>query len=111
MQHFATQDAMLAVAGFEILILAERSNLNMLGQAFAQETAIVAKSAVEDCYLEPLTAMALPMPALDIEARQMQLALECRCCEPIGGKMLLGCLLDGGARLRRRRTRWHKKEQ
>ena len=78
-QHLAAEDAVLAVAGFEVLVLAEAERvLDASGQARAEELAVIAKPAVEDGDLDALSAQAVRVPALDAEVGEVLGALRAR---------------------------------
>ena len=64
-QNFGAVDAVLAVAGLKILVIAEGARLDALRQSLAKERFNAAKTAVEDRDLDALPAVAASMPAFD----------------------------------------------
>src|SRR5437899_6919780 len=64
---------MLAVAAFEVAVGAKRLHRHTARQAFAEEGAIAAKTAVEHGDLDALAAITRLVPAADAELGQMAL--------------------------------------
>ena len=65
MDHLAAQDAVLAVACFQIAVFAKRLGDDMGRQALAEKILIAAKAAVKDRDLAPLSAKTHLVPAID----------------------------------------------
>src|SRR5436309_1421953 len=63
-QHLGAQDAVLAVARLEIVILAEGARRDGFRQPLAEELAVVAIAAIENGDLDLLSASAALMPGL-----------------------------------------------
>jgi hypothetical protein len=70
MDHFGAQDAMLAVAGLEVAVFAERLRDDAGWQAFGEKVAIAAKPTIEDGDLATLPAKTHLVPAINPKSAQ-----------------------------------------
>src|SRR5262249_43822885 len=70
----AAEDAVLAVLGFEVAIAPERFRRELRGDGLALVVLVAAKAGIEDGDLEPHPLVALRVPGLDAEPREVLLA-------------------------------------
>src|SRR5262249_49665587 len=91
MDHFAAQDAVLAVFRFQIPVRPERMHADERGQGVSEEPAIAAETGIENRDLHTLASKTCRVPPIYPEERQVQASLADDIERRWGREVVIGC--------------------